>query len=253
MNPWTAVAARLLGYRDVSTVGLYAVEGGRSWRLLRRVLGSGPVVTLSEHEAMTWRTAGGRALSVRYGSTFAEPSVPHRPEAEGQENSTVTIFVGGTSDRDEEAIAKLVAQVEASEDLRLVIAVGGSLQLDTGRVRRVPSVTAAQFSALLAGCDVVFLPLTDNGRAAGHMVLVEALQRGKPVVATWVAGMDEYFDGEYIRAAQEDPISQLRTVGRAFGSRTPDVQAYWRRDYSKEAFGARVLNALEQLSGKDPL
>jgi len=253
MNPWTAVAARLLGYRDVSTVGLYAVEGGRSWRLLRRVLGSGPVVTLSEHESMKWRTAGGRSLSVRYGSTFAEPPVAHRSEPSARGNTTVTIFVGGTSDRDEEAISRLVSEVEAQEDLRLVIAAGGSSQLDTGRVRRVPAVTAAQFSELLASCDVVFLPLTDNGRAAGHMVLVEALQRGKPVVASWVAGMSEYFDGEYIRTAQEDPIPQLRAVGRAFDSRAREVRAYWKREYSKEAFGARVLSAFEQLNGSDPL
>jgi len=251
MNPWTAVAARLLGYRDVSTVGLYAVEGGRSWRLLRLVLGSGPVITLSEHEALTWRRAGGRSLSVRYGSTFAEPSDAHPPELKGQYDSMVTIFVGGTSDRDEEAIAKLVSKVEASDDLRLIIAAGGGLQLDTGRVRRVPAVAAAEFSTLLASCDVVFLPLTDNGRAAGHMVLVEALQRGKPVVATWVAGMSEYFDGDYVQTAQEDPLPQLRKVGRDFSWRASEVQAYWEREYSKEAFGARVLSALEQLRGSN--
>lgn len=253
MNPWTAVAARILGYRDVATVGLYAVEGSRSWRLLRRVLGSRPVVTLSEHEALTWRTAGGRSLSVRYGSTFADASVAHRQTPRVQDEGTVTIFVGGSSDRDEEAITKLASQVEASDDLRLIIAAGGNLRLDTGRVRRVPAVTAAEFSTLLASSDVVFLPLTDNGRAAGHMVLVEALQRGKPVVATWVAGMNEYFDGEYIRAAHEDPIPQLRTVARAFGSRAPEVQAYWKNEYSKEAFGTRVLSALEQLRGSAPL
>lgn len=248
MNPWTTVAARILGYRDVSTVGLYAVENGRSWHLLRSVLGSRAVVTLSEHEASRWRTAGGRALSVRYGATFADPPASQSTAFHAQnEEATTTIFVGGTSDRDEEAISRLVAEVEASDDLRLVIAAGGTLQFDTGRVRRLPSIDAAEFSSFLAGSDVVFLPLTDNGRAAGHMVLVEALQRGKPVIASWVAGMDEYFDGDFVQRAGTNLVTQLRAVGQTSDARADEVRAYWEREYSKEAFGRRVLGALERM------
>lgn len=249
MNPWTTVAARILGYRDVSTVGLYAVEDGRSWRLLRCVLGSRPVVTLSEHEASRWRTAGGRALSVRYGATFADPPASQSSAFHAQnEEATTTIFVGGTSDRDEEAISRLIDEVEASDDLRLVIAAGGTLQFDTGRVRRLPSIDAAVFSSFLAGSDVVFLPLTDNGRAAGHMVLVEALQRGKPVIASWVAGMDEYFDGDFVQRAGTNLVSQLRAVGQTSRARADEVHAYWEREYSKEAFGRRVLGVLERMT-----
>ena len=253
MNPWTTVAARIFGYRDVSTVGLYAVEDGRSWRLLRSMLGSRPVVTLSEHEASRWRTAGGRALSVRYGATFADPPVADPPASQSSafqaqnEEATTTIFVGGTSDRDEDAISRLVAEVEATDDLRLVIAAGGTLQFDTGRVRRLPSIDAAEFSSFLADSDVVFLPLTDNGRAAGHMVLVEALQRGKPVIASWVAGMDEYFDGDFVQRAGTNLVTQLRAAGQTSGARADEVRAYWEREYSKEAFGRRVLGALERM------
>ena len=111
----------------------------------------------------------------------------------------------------------------------------------------MPSIDAAEFSSFLADSDVVFLPLTDNGRAAGHMVLVEALQRGKPVIASWVAGMDEYFDGDFVQSAGTNLVPQLRAIGQTSGARADEVRAYWEREYSKEAFGRRVLGALERM------
>lgn len=243
MNPWTAVMSRLLGLDRVCSVGLYAVEGGRSWRLLRRILGQRPVVTLSEHEATRWRLAGGRARAVRYGATFEALE----SDLSAQPGRVFSVFIGGSSDRDLEGIRRLTAEVENAEDVRLVIAAGGVVESDTGRVRRLKTLRSSEFSRQLAQSDVVYLPLADNGRAAGHMVLVEALQRGKPVVATWVSGMDEYFDGEYVTKALPDLLPQLRETASRFSERSGEITDYWRHEYSKTAFGARILNALEAM------
>jgi hypothetical protein len=255
MNPWTTFAARLLGLSRVATVGLYAVEGGRSWRMLRTVIGSRPVVTLSDHEASRWRSAGGRAVAVRYGSTFPEiPRSALEREDSADRTRTTHVFAGGSSDRDAAAIEALAEQVgrDDSGSLRLVVAVGDRSASDTGRVRRVTEVSPSAFSRLVAESDVVYLPLTDNGRAVGHMVLVEALQRGKPVVATWVTGMDEYFDGRYVRRAESDLLQQLVEVAASFRGREADVQDFWRANYSSEAFGKRVLDGLDSLRAMSP-
>jgi hypothetical protein len=254
MNPWTTFAARLLGLSRVATVGLYAVEGGRSWRMLRIVIGSRPVVTLSDHEASRWRRAGGRAVAVRYGSTF--PEIPqnylgrHDPA-----DSTINtqVFAGGSSDRDAAAVDALADEIgrDAAGRLCLVVAMGDKTASDTGRVRRVTEVSPSDFSRLVGESDVVYLPLTDNGRAVGHMVLVEALQRGKPVVATWVTGMDEYFDGRYVRRAEGDLLQQLLDVAVSFRGREAEVQDFWRANYSSEAFGKRVLDGLDSLSSRN--
>lgn len=244
MNPWTAVCAKVIGLRKVCVVGLYAIEGGRSWQLLRTVLRSSPVVTLSRHEAERWRAAGGRARAVRYGATFASAPVA----SSATTSARLNIFVGGSSDRDRSKIAELAEAVEASQDARLVVAAGGDRESDSGRVRYCAALSSADFSAEVERSDIVFLPLSDNGRAAGHMVLVEALQRGKPVVATWVAGMNEYFDGDFVRQAEADLLPQLRDTAARFATRSDAVKDYWRSDYSKAAFAARILDALEEMS-----
>lgn len=245
MNPWTAVMSRLLGFRTVCSVGIYAIEGGRSWQLLRRVLGTSPVVTLSEHEAARWRRAGGQARAVRYGSTFRPVELERLAQDRPGE---LNVFIGGSSDRDESGIRRLAEYIERSDDARLVIAAGGSTDSHTERVRRLATLSPSEFSVQVALADVVYLPLADNGRAAGHMVLVEALQRGKPVVATWVAGMDEYFDGHYVRKAQGDLLEQLRATAADFAGRSDEVSEYWSREYSKTTFGARILEALEDMT-----
>jgi len=254
MNPWTTVAARLVGFRDVSTVGLYAKEDSRSWKLLRAAIGNRPVVTLSKHEAERWQTAGGRAAAVRYGSTFPELNETVEPQAVGAATPTgVTVFIGGSSDRDPNAIETLVREVRASHPaVRLVIATGDHEASDDGQVVRLSSVTPARFSELIADSDVVYLPLADNGRAAGHMVLVEALQRGKPIVATWVAGMDEYFDDVNVIRAESDALPQLVSVGMSFRGRATEVHQYWKAHHSKEAFGERILDALDRLRAGGP-
>jgi hypothetical protein len=255
MNPWTTFAARLLGLSRVATVGLYAVEGGRSWRMLRTVIGSRPVVTLSDHEASRWRAAGGRAVAVRYGSTF--PEIPQNGldgDAPADRTCTTRVFAGGASDRDAaalDALAEEVARDDAGR-VRLVVAVGDRSPSDSGRVRRLTEISPSNFSKLVAESDVVYLPLTDNGRAVGHMVLVEALQRGKPVVATWVTGMDEYFDGRYVRRAEEHLLQQLLDVATSFRGRKADVRDFWKANYSSEAFGRRVLDALDDLGSRNP-
>lgn len=245
MNPWTAVAARLLGMRDVCVVGLYATEGTLSWRVLRLVLRSSPIATLSKHEADRWSSHGGVAAPVRYGAEF-----PPVARTEGEKRSArYEIFVGGSSDRDARAIDALVAAVRTRQhgDIRLTLAVGGPAPHSDGVVDRYGSISSQQFSTLLDRADVVFLPLTDNGRAAGHMVLTEALQRGKPVVATWVAGMAEYFDGVHVDRAGDDLLPQLLDTADRWRARGQELGDYWARNHSASAFGRNLLDTFDEL------
>jgi glycosyltransferase involved in cell wall biosynthesis len=247
MNPWTTVAARLLGYNQVSTVGLYAVEGSRSWRLLRAAIGVRPVITLSQHEAERWQLAGGRSGAIRYGATFPPLEIPQSDVA-GTRRNGLRIFVGGSSDRDKAAINDLVRRVRRRNDIHLVIAVGDRDDEDDEAVQHFGPIAPDQFSRLIVESDIVYLPLSDNGRAAGHMVLVEALQRGKPVVANWVAGMDEYFDDRHVIRARGDLVDQLAEVAASFRGKPEVLQDYWRRTHSSEAFGQRILDTLDALN-----
>lgn len=248
-NPWIAVALRLLGRRRLYVTGLYATPASRAWWLFRRLLRHASVIATAEVEAERWRAAGGKAIAVRYGNTFGYPAA-----GTSNKGGVSTLFVGGSSDRDTTVLEFLERQVAASaEALRLVVAIGDSVASETlyerSVVLRKQRLPQAEFGRLMSQADVVVLPLVENARAAGHMLAVGALEVGVPVVATATRGMVEYCDGYFVRAfrPEELTLSAVLEVARSAPSRD-ETRAYWRREYSREAYLSRVEEAIGVLS-----
>lgn len=249
LNPWTGAALRILGRRDVAVTGIYAHEGSRSWKMLRRVLRDAPVVATVEIEAATWTADGGRAAHVLYGTEFPYPE--RRPSESG---APVRIFVGGSSDRDLDAVAELVSQVEASSvPIHLTLAVAREAPLWTSehgsRIESLGPVDQREFGRRMADADVVFLPLKRGERAAGHMVTVGALQIGVPVATTPSIGMTGYVDGYHVRevAAGPELVAALCAIAEEMRSEEARIRDYWRRTHSREINARAVLDALSSL------
>ena len=250
MNPWVAVALRCLGKRDVAVIGLYAEPGSRSFKVLRRVLADSPVVTTVAVEANAWVAAGGRATEVLYGNTF------HYPAHQLNNLDGMQIFVGGSSDRDAKVIRLLEAEVRSARSAATLVIVAAeepqTWSDGKNAVLRTGYVSAERFGELLAASDVVFLPLKQGVRAAGHMVTVGALESGVPVFTTPSIGMKGYVDGHVVREIEPDQalLPQLREY--VIGQNPVAIRAHWQNCFSQRAFIARVGAALQQLENRGP-
>lgn len=242
-NPWIAVALRLTGRKDFVVTGIFAEPSSRSWKVMRRFIGDAPVITMSKSETGPWNADGGRAQAVLYGNSLGYP--PKKP------SETLHIFVGGSSDRDPRAIRALEEEVlESSTPVRLTLATGGP----AGETRRGGNVinrpgylSQQEFGELLSTASVVFLPLAPGTRAAGHMVLVGALESGIAVSVTPNEGMKEYARGPGVALCDPDrPIlPQLRELADASRSKQDEIRALWADAFSLESYIARVGMLLE--------
>jgi hypothetical protein len=248
-NPWIAVAARLLGATDLAITGLYATPGTRSFKLLRKFLANASVVTTVSVEAEAWNDAGGRALPVLYGNNF---DYPKRSEAT---HDSLVIFVGGSSDRDAGMIQRLEQEV-LSTDRQFhvtVIVVANDrpsvVSTTNGLVEHTGYVSSKKFGDLLSTADVAFLPLTSNGRAAGHMVTVGALESGLPVFTTEAVGMDGYVDGRFVQYldSKETIVSQASALAASGLRERKQIIKHWQDNFSRRAYVTRVAHALTTL------
>ena len=242
-NPWVGVALRLLGREPLAVTGIYAQPGSRSHRVLRRVLGGTPVVTTVESEASAWVSDGGQAISVLFGNTFDYPNRSHLS------SETLNVFVGGASDRDLQAVSRLEAEIRASNTQVRLTVVAGETPSDwtNGRSSIIHTgyVPQERFGLLLSDSDVVFLPLVGSERAAGHMVLVGALQVGVPVATTPGVGMTGYIDGTFVCSIDTDaPILPQLLAQTAVAPEPDAIRTFWRRRFSLDAYVARTAEAL---------
>jgi hypothetical protein len=249
-NPWIAVALIATGARRVAVTGVYAEAGSRSHRLLRAVIRDRPVVTLAVLEAEEWSDAGGRAIAVQYGNTLGYPNHAVRRA------DTNRVFVGGSSDRDPVVMQALEAEVRRDEvPVHLVIADGGEPAHwvgATSSVTRTGWIPAGEFGRQVAMADVVFLPLKAGHRAAGHMVMVGALEAGVGVVATHSRGMDGYVDGEFVSTIDAGRALLPQILDRAVTDPADSerIRDYWRRTFSLPAYVERVGSALSEMADR---
>jgi hypothetical protein len=248
MNPWTAVACLKVGLSDVGCTGLYALPGSASWIRLRAALGNRPVVTTSESECEAWKAEGGRAVATQWGGTFniarAEPPTDGAP---------VRLFVGGSSDRDANAVQRLATQVKDSRgacELHVADGTGAVGGETVGGIRRYPRLSTHEFHQLMSSCHAAVLPLRERQRAAGHMVFVAALQAGLPVAVTPNIGMDAYIErlpaGVPVAYGELDLEVIMRLARATRGARSKLVSA-WEDNYSAEKFAARVRSSFADL------
>lgn len=244
-NPWIGAALRLTGRNDFVVTGIYAEPASRSWQVLRRLVGDAPVIALSESETRPWNSAGGRAQAVLYGNSFGYPP--------RNESKDLHIFVGGTSDRDPRVVEALQAEVLSSDaPVRLTLAMGepaGEIRSGANIIRRPGYLTPHEFGTLLSTATVAFLPIREGTRAAGHMVLVGALESGIPVGITSSQGMKEYPVGPAVEELDVNLplIPQLRRLSDAMIDQGPAVRRLWSERFSLAAYVKRVEKILESL------
>lgn len=243
-NPWIAAGLRLTGRRNFAVTGIYAEPGSRSWKILQALIGHAPVITLSESEADAWNADGGRALPVLYGNTFGyPPKVPSKP---------FHIFVGGSSDRHQALIDALEREVlQSDEAVHLTLAVGGeegTKQASGNVVYRPGYIEQSKFGELLSTASVVFLPLRSGIRAAGHMVLVGALECGIPVLISPTEGVREYVGGAAVWALEENKpmLPQLRALISDSRQDGTEIRRLWEEKFSLEAYTSRVSSVLSK-------
>ena len=247
-NPWIAVALKATLRRRVAVTGIYAVAGSRSFKMLRLVLRDSPVVTTVRVEAEAWTAAGGRAVPVVYGNTFGYP------ESRDRGDDVLHIFVGGSSDRDTDAIDQLEREIRSNSAPIALTVVGNedpsSWSEGNRRIEHTGRVSPDRFGNLLSKADVVFLPLVPSDRAAGHMVTVGALESGLRVLTSDTIGMTGYVDGRYVRPLKpgEPLLAQLEALADRTDEGRAEARDFWRETFSVDAYVARVRGALRALS-----
>jgi glycosyltransferase involved in cell wall biosynthesis len=251
LSPWMAVGLRLTGRRNFVVTGIFAVPGSRAWRCLRSFIGSKLVITTVAIEANNWNRDGGRAVSVLYGNTFG-----YKMRTSGQQRSFRRIFIGGSSDRDLDVIDQLLDELRSSDIcVELTICVGLAAEercIGDSTVTSYPWVSYEEFGELMQTTDVVFLPLLNKSRAAGHMVAVQALESGIPVVASDTSGMREYFDVFGIQPldSRQPVLDQLLAAADHFHESAQELRAAWEAHLSLAAYIRRVELHLADVAGK---
>jgi GT2 family glycosyltransferase/glycosyltransferase involved in cell wall biosynthesis len=251
LNPWIAVALKLSGKRDVAVIGMYAERGSASFRLLRRVLSTSPVLTTASVEANEWTAAGGRAIPVLYGG---DSNYPLREQGR---SSRLRIFVGGSSDRDAALLEQLTTEIRSSSSPCSLMVVSPdaprSYSTATSTITYTGYVSRARFGELLSASDVLFLPIRQGRRAAGHMVMSAALEAGVPVITNLSSGMQGYVDGTFVAwlDASLPLLPQLERHAAALAAEGPAIRAFWQQQFCRAAFIERIRDALHTMELDD--
>jgi glycosyltransferase involved in cell wall biosynthesis len=173
------------------------------------------------------------------------------PIAPPAEQDKAYVFTGGYSNRDYETFFSAVGALRTS-----VIAVASGLS----NVRDVPSnvdlrldIAWDEFEALLAGCELLVLPLRKGGEACGQNVLFRAIRYDKPVVATRHDALVDYLGADYPGFVPADDAPAMRqAIDRALEDhafrdslveRVKDLARRFREGDQVEAEIVRIVSA----------
>ena len=82
------------------------------------------------------------------------------------------------------------------------------------------------------------------------MVLVGALEAGLPVLVTRAQGIEEYIDGQWVRAldSTEPLLPQITAYASERSGDGERIRHYWRQTFSLPAYVERVGRALDESS-----
>jgi glycosyltransferase involved in cell wall biosynthesis len=124
------------------------------------------------------------------------------------------VFTGGYSNRDYKTFFAAVGGLDVN-----VVAVASSLS----DLRDAPEnvdlrldVSWDEFESLLAGCDLLVLPLRQGGEASGQNVFFRGIRYEKPVVATRHDSLIEYLGADYAGfVPADDPTAMRDAIERA--------------------------------------
>lgn len=180
--------------------------------LYRKLLSRADLLTTlaSENAALCRRYFGREARHVYYGLNTQD--FPPTQPSQWQPHAPLRVAaIGNDRDRDWTTLA---------------LALGGDSRF-TVRIatrRRIPAAVNApnveivrvsgikEQHALYDWADLIVVPLRPNTHASGITVMLEAAALGKPMVATRVGSLDDYFDDHAVSYVQPFDAAQLRAA-----------------------------------------
>jgi hypothetical protein len=211
----------LLLAQSVWLLDRWAGYGALRRALYRRLLGRADLLTTlaSENAALCGRYFGRNARRVLYGLNTSD--FPPCAPAQWQPHTPLRVAaIGNDRDRD---WATLVAALGNDPRFEVRIAtrrrIPSSAQAQNVEIARVSGIQ--QQRALYDWADLIVVPLRPNTHASGITVMLEAAALGKPMVATQVGALDDYFDEKAVSWVAPFDAQQLREAVSALAA-NPD-------------------------------
>ncbi|PXW22827.1 glycosyltransferase [Paraburkholderia caballeronis] len=183
--------------------------------LYRRLLARADLLTTlaSENAALCGRYFGRAARHVFYGLNTND--FPLRPPSQWQPHTPLRVAaIGNDRDRDWTTLATALGH-----DARYAVRIATRRRIPASV--RAPNVEIVRVSgideqhALYEWADLIVVPLRPNTHASGITVMLEAAALGKPMVATRVGALDDYFDDDAVSYVEPFDPAQLRAAVNA--------------------------------------
>jgi glycosyltransferase involved in cell wall biosynthesis len=104
------------------------------------------------------------------------------------------VFSGGWTNRDYDALLRCAAQLPDISFTIVASAKNRLIEQAPANVRLLLDIDQAEFNQLLAGSKFVVIPLQEDVGSSGQMVLLSAMELGKPVIVPRVGAVTEYVE-----------------------------------------------------------
>lgn len=158
------------------------------------------------------------------------------------------LYSAGWAQRDWETLLSALRDVPVRAVLAGEVGPHGRRQHGRAVLDVIGPIPEHEGRALLQGCTLMVLPLLDNGRPAGPLVLLDAMSAGRPVVATRTDGIADYVrDGrDAVLVPPGDAEAMAVAIGRLLGDeaerhRLGEAARVATADWTPEAFWLHCL------------
>lgn len=215
MNAKKGGARPLLLAQSVWLLDRWPGYGALRRAIYKRLLERADLLTTlaSENAALCGEYFGREARHVLYGLNTSD--FPLRPPAEWTPHTPVRVAaIGNDRDRDWNTLVSALGndsryQVRIATRRRMP----ASARADNVDIVRVSGIK--QQHALYDWADLVVVPLRPNTHASGITVMLEAAALGKPMIATKVGALEDYFDDKAASYVEPFNAEQLRDAANA--------------------------------------
>ena len=167
----------------------------------------------SENAALCGEYFGREARHVLYGLNTGD--FPLRPPSEWTPHTPVRVAaIGNDRDRDWTTLVSALGN-DARYEVRIATRrrMPASARADNVEIVRVSGIK--QQHALYDWADIIVVPLRPNTHASGITVMLEAAALGKPMIATKVGALEDYFDEKAASYVEPFNAQQLRDAANA--------------------------------------